>query len=266
MHLADTIRPYLPFLRRYTRALTGSQRDGDAMVKAALEALLADRAIYSDDLPTKVALYRLLHRSKSAMIYLAKARANQTGSDTIPLSAPMQDPTALRRQAFLLSTLEEFSDRDIACILDIDLEEVSRLMDEEARTLGDLKSTQVLIIEDEVLVSMELSQIVKNLGHDVAAIVTTHDDAVAAFNEHRPGLVLADIQLADGSSGIDAVADILGTFSVPVVFVTAFPERLLTGERVEPTFLITKPFQANAIHAAIVQALTFQKTPHPMFQ
>ncbi|MBU2381500.1 MAG: response regulator, partial [Alphaproteobacteria bacterium] len=79
---------------------------------------------------------------------------------------------------------------------------------------------------------------------------------------HRPGLVLADIQLADGSSGIDAVKDILKRFDVPVIFITAFPERLLTGERPEPTFLITKPFQPETVKAAISQALFF----HPARQ
>ena len=83
-----------------------------------------------------------------------------------------------------------------------------------------------------------------------------------AVARHRPGLVLADIQLADGSSGIDAVKDILGRFDVPVIFITAFPERLLTGERPEPTFLITKPFQPETVKAAIGQALFF----HPARQ
>jgi CheY-like chemotaxis protein len=70
-------------------------------------------------------------------------------------------------------------------------------------------------------------------------------------------MVLADIQLADGSSGIDAVNDILTTFKLPVIFITAYPERLLTGERPEPTFLITKPFQPEIVKAVISQALFF---------
>ena len=78
-----------------------------------------------------------------------------------------------------------------------------------------------------------------------------------------PGLVLADIQLADDSSGIDAVRDILAEFSVPVIFITAFPERLLTGERPEPTFLITKPFQRSTVKAAIAQALFFDSATLP---
>ena len=102
----------------------------------------------------------------------------------------------------------------------------------------------------------------KELGHRVTGAATTYDEAVEAVSRHKPGLVLADIQLADGSSGIDAVKDILKRIDVPVIFITAFPERLLTGERPEPTFLITKPFQPETVKAAIGQALFF----HPSRQ
>ena len=85
-----------------------------------------------------------------------------------------------------------------------------------------------------------------------------HQEAIKLFEEQKPGMVLADIQLADGSSGIDAVNDILSRVSVPVIFITAFPERLLTGERPEPTFLVTKPFNPDMVKALISQALFFE--------
>ena len=68
-------------------------------------------------------------------------------------------------------------------------------------------------------------------------------------------LVLADIQLADDSSGIDAVNEILTEMACPVIFITAYPERLLTGERPEPAFLVTKPFNPESLKAVIAQAL-----------
>jgi CheY-like chemotaxis protein len=76
-------------------------------------------------------------------------------------------------------------------------------------------------------------------------------------------MVLADIQLADGSSGLDAVNEMLTSFSVPVIFITAYPERLLTGERPEPAFLITKPFQPETVKAVISQALFFERYAGP---
>jgi len=99
---------------------------------------------------------------------------------------------------------------------------------------------------------------VESLGHKVVSIARTHAEAIKLFNQTKPRMILADIQLADGSSGIDAVNDILNTHSVPVIFITAFPERLLTGERPEPTFLVTKPFNPDMVKALISQALFFE--------
>jgi CheY-like chemotaxis protein len=93
----------------------------------------------------------------------------------------------------------------------------------------------------------------------VVSVARTHKEAVNLFAQTQPRMILADIQLADGSSGIDAVNDILNSHSVPVIFITAFPERLLTGERPEPTFLVTKPFNPDMVKALISQALFFDE-------
>ena len=119
-------------------------------------------------------------------------------------------------------------------------------------------ATDVLIIEDEPIIAMDIESLISGLGHNVTAIARTHGQAVEAVKRHRPGLVLADIQLADGSSGIDAVNEILKSFEVPVIFITAYPERLLTGERPEPAFLITKPFLPDMVKAVVSQALFFE--------
>jgi CheY-like chemotaxis protein len=116
-----------------------------------------------------------------------------------------------------------------------------------------------MIIEDEAIIALHIKSIVVGLGHSVAGVARTRTEAVALAERSRPELVLADINLADGSSGIDAVKDILAEFDVPVIFITAFPERLLTGEKPEPAFLITKPFQPETVKAAIGQALFFHE-------
>ena len=109
------------------------------------------------------------------------------------------------------------------------------------------------------MIAMDLESIVEGLGHRVAGVARTHAEAVNAASNHKPGLVLADIQLADGSSGLDAVNEILGSFEVPVIFITAYPDRLLTGERPEPAFLITKPYQPDTVKAIVSQALFFEQ-------
>ena len=141
---------------------------------------------------------------------------------------------------------------------DVDNLVAEALEEIERQTLAD-----VLIIEDEPIIAMDIETIVRDLGHNVTGVAVTRDEAVAQARQNPPGLVLADIQLADDSSGIDAVKDILAEFSVPVIFITAFPERLLTGTRPEPTFLITKPFQRSTVKAAIAQALFFDAATVP---
>ena len=161
------------------------------------------------------------------------------------------------RQAFLLTALEGFTPSEAAQILDADFDEVEQLIAEAQAEIDAELATDVLIIEDEPVIAADIEALVKELGHRVTDIAATRTEAVDAVARKTPGLVLADIQLADGSSGIDAVKDILARFDVPVIFITAFPERLLTGERPEPTFLITKPFQPETVKAAIGQALFF---------
>jgi CheY-like chemotaxis protein len=104
---------------------------------------------------------------------------------------------------------------------------------------------------------MDIQSIVESLGHTVVGIASRQAEAVALAQKHRPGLVLADVQLQDGDSGIVTVQEILRAMDAPVIFVTGFPERLLTGDRVEPAFIITKPFDPETLKVAIGQALSF---------
>ena len=99
------------------------------------------------------------------------------------------------------------------------------------------------------------------LGHRVTAMARTRSEAVKLAALNPPGLILSDIQLADRSSGIEAVREITRQFDVPIIFITAYPERLLTGNGIEPAFIITKPFQPAMVKAMISQALFFAMTP-----
>lgn len=259
MNLAEVIAPHIPYLRRFARSLTGSQTSGDAYVSATLEALIADRSIFPTDIDPKVGLYKVFCQLwKSVDINLRDLpptddRWENHARNSLKAIAP------LPRQAFLLLAVERFSHADGATILGVDDAEFSALIDEASVEMARQVATNVMIIEDEPLIAMDIEQLVESLGHTVTGVARTHKEAVALFNERRPGLVLADIQLADGSSGIDAVNDILKAVSVPVIFITAFPERLLTGERPEPAFLVTKPFQPDMVKALVSQVLFFSE-------
>ena len=255
MGLLARLAPHLPYVRRYARALTGEQATGDNYVRVALEALAAGERSLEAHMTPRVALYHVFHTiwaSTGAQLEDQGAAAqSEDASRRLMRIAPRS------RQAFLLTALEGFTPSEAAQILGSDISEVEGLIGEAQREIDAELATDVLIIEDEPVIAADIEALVRELGHKVTDIATTHDEAVDAVARDRPGLVLADIQLADGSSGIDAVKDILKRIDVPVIFITAFPERLLTGERPEPTFLITKPFQPETVKAAISQALFF---------
>jgi CheY-like chemotaxis protein len=258
MSLLARLAPHLPYVRRYARALTGDQSTGDNYVRVALEALAAGERQLSPEMTPRVALYHVFHAIWSSTgARLEDSSGLETTEDA---SSRLMRIAPRSRQAFLLTALEGFTPSEAAQILSSDAHSVERLIGEAQAEIDAELATDVLIIEDEAIISADIESLVRELGHRVTATATTHDEAVDAVARHRPGLVLADIQLADGSSGIDAVKDILKRFDVPVIFITAFPERLLTGERPEPTFLITKPFQPETVKAAISQALFFHPT------
>ncbi|WP_136161686.1 response regulator [Sphingomonas flavalba] len=263
MSLGQKLAPHLPFLRRYARALTGSQSHGDSYVKAALEAIIEAPEQFPADVDPRLGLYRTFQAIwSSANPELDDGGAQAVGREGIA-SARLSRITPLSRQALLLTAMEGFTAEDAAYLVDSTPAEVDELVADALAEIARQTRSRVLIIEDEPIIAMDLETIVRDLGHDVTGIAVTRDEAVAQALADRPGLVLADIQLADDSSGIDAVKDILARFTVPVIFITAFPERLLTGERPEPTFLITKPFQRATVKAAIAQALFFDTETVP---
>jgi CheY-like chemotaxis protein len=261
MTISERIAPHLPYLRRYARALTGRQTSGDAYVVELLEALIADPAIIRQDVHPRLALYCTFTRLWGS-VRLNNAPPVPAEPGQPPVDQRLAELAPLPRQAFLLHTVEDFSLDEVGTILGTSKEKTAALIEEANRTFAEQVATSVLIIEDEPIIAMDLEQIVTSLGHRVQAIARTRSQALKAVRENHPGLVLADIQLADGSSGIDAVNDLLESFEVPVIFVTAYPERLLTGERPEPAFLITKPFQAEMVKAIISQALFFDQKSH----
>lgn len=256
MSRAQEIASHLPYLRRYARALLGEQKSGDAYVRTVLEIILADPRSLPDEVPVRLGLFRLFHTvwasAQPAATGAAKTKNERVAQARLNALVPIQ------RQALLLTALEGFSRQEVALILECPDTDIDRLiataLDDITRDIG----TDVLIIEDAPVIALDLAHIVRDLRHRVVHVAANRREAVAAAIKHRPGLILADIQLADGSSGIDAVKDILAAGGdVPVIFITAYPERLLTGDRPEPTFLITKPFMPDTVKAAVSQALFF---------
>jgi CheY-like chemotaxis protein len=254
--MTDHIAAHIPLLRRYARALTGSQNSGDAHVAALLEALIVDRSLLDPGSDMRVALYAAFQQLWDSVSFDDGGVAAE-GREGLAQER-LEKLTPRSRQALLLTAVEGFTASEAAQIMRVGADEVGMLVDDAVNELKRQTRARVLIIEDEPIIAMDIETIVLDMGHEVVDIADTKTTAVEAAMTHRPDLVLADIQLADGSSGIDAVREILSAFSAPVIFITAFPDRLLTGARPEPTFLISKPFRTETVQASISQALFFR--------
>ena len=256
MGISAVIIPHLPSLRRLARALTGSQNSGDAYVMAALQALVDEPAILDSKLPPKIALFQLLCGMWNSVDINKHADLRAPEWETTVQSRLANIP-GMAREVFLLSAVEGFSTAEIAQIVKQTASEVEMLKEQALHEISDMMACDVMIIEDEPLIALDLEDIVTSMGHRCVGIARTRTEAVKLAAARKPSLILSDVQLADNSSGIDAVQDILATTSVPVIFITAFPERLLTGEKPEPAFLISKPFSPEMVKAVIAQALFF---------
>jgi DNA-directed RNA polymerase specialized sigma24 family protein len=260
MSLSSLIGPQIPLLRRYARALSGSQASGDSYVAAVLETLLADPAMYDRSAEPRAEVYRLFSLIWNAVPLNGGAERKALASQT---DRRLEAIAPLPRQAFLLTAVEGFDADAAARILGVERDAFDVLIEAAGREIGAQVASTVAIIEDEPLIAMDLETLVESLGHKVAGLARTRSEAVALARATRPGLVLADIRLADGSSGLDAVNDILEIFGVPVIFITAYPESLLTGQKPEPAFLISKPFRAETVKAIVSQALFFNELAQP---
>lgn len=257
-NFATSIAGNLPYLRRYARALTGSQITGDRYAAATLEMILESSEEMDAALDVKVALFRAFH-------VVWSSSGSPVGEPDTALSARAQDHmaglTPNSREALLLHAIEGFLPEEIGAIMLIDSAEAADFIDIARREMENAIAGKVMVIEDEAIIAMDIVAIVTGIGHRVTGIARTRTDAVKLASSNRPDLILADIQLADNSSGIDAVNDILAQFNdIPVIFITAFPERLLTGKRPEPAFLITKPFTEDQVRSAVSQAMFFAST------
>jgi CheY-like chemotaxis protein len=238
LHRDELIRA-LPYARRYARALTGSQAFGDQLVADALKGVVAGKSIPESSNDARLALYGAVSRRFGA----ATAEAESALSST-------------QRQLLLLTALEEVRVDDAADLLSLTIHDAAAQLADAREKLRAQAVTDVLIIEDEPIIAMDIEELVASCGHRVVGVAATESEAVAIAARERPGLILADINLGAGGDGTHAVARILRHLEAPVIFVTAYPERLLTGEGLEPSFVITKPFEPLTLAIATFQAVS----------
>lgn len=255
----ESIAGAVPFLRRYGRALTGTQAEGDELVRATLR-WLGEHPDRLADVEPRLALYRALHAMLGSEVAAPHAPEERVLADEAIVGARIRDLPPIESSILLLTVLEGFSTEEAAIILDLSTAEAQAHLDGARAGMKRQPPSRVLVIEDEPVIAMDLIGTITASGHSVVGVARTRTEAIQIAERTRPDVVIADIQLADASSGLDAVQDILRLGSLPVVFVTSFPEELLRGDRVEPTFVVTKPFNPDTLVVSIAQALSMART------
>ena len=227
------------YLRRYARALTGSCSRGDKLADGVRKSFENNTLLRH----TRLALFSKFHE-------MWRSLATPPQNNNLPLFS---------REVFIMHCLEDFSFKDVGAILDIPVNSVKRLFDDATADLQKMRPSRILLVEDETLIAMDMSNVIADMGHVVVGIARTKAEAVAAARNSKPDLITCDIKLADGSSGIDAIEDIMAFApDVAVVFLTGFPEELLTGSRSEPAFVIDKPYREKQLLGAIAQSLALK--------
>ncbi|MHA7899491.1 MAG: response regulator [Henriciella sp.] len=236
MWMADRVEKLVPYLRRYARASTGDATTGDTCVETVLKAILelSLEVGFDDNQVNREGLFRMLEQE---------------------IQKINPDPRAKARRALLLIAVEGLPEKVAARVLGVDNDALVQMVEAAEQDFAESTATNMMIIEDEPLISAQLKRLAESLGHNVVGVASTASAAVALNAQHQPDIVLCDIMLADGSLGTDAIAEMDLAENVPVVFVTAYPEKYLATTNEGPSYLITKPFDQNYLKAVIGHAL-----------
>ncbi|UKN01607.1 response regulator [Paracrocinitomix mangrovi] len=121
---------------------------------------------------------------------------------------------------------------------------------------------KILIVEDEQIIGMHLSRVVKNLGYDVIGLENSGEAAIQKFNEKMPDMMLVDIGLKGKMTGIDLVKKIKETEDLPVIFLSSSTDddQIHEAENTFPSAYIQKPFDEKQLATTLKISLSrFQK-------
>ena len=120
-----------------------------------------------------------------------------------------------------------------------------------------MTKTNVLIVEDEIIVAKNIEAMLKVLDYDVAGVCISGEQAIKVVAKKKPDLILMDIVLVGDIDGIQAAAEILKQVEVPIIFATSYSDEdtLKRAKETAPYGYIIKPFQKKELLVAIEIAL-----------
>jgi CheY-like chemotaxis protein/DNA-directed RNA polymerase specialized sigma24 family protein len=240
----------LPRLRRYARAATGSVAAGDAALAESLPGVAAALLEPSDDSRGRDGR-GALQKALAALVRVLDAPRVVS----LPVGGTVADAVAAlprdARHALLLTLVEGLREDEAALVLDRTVEGVRQSLASARSALWPLQPARVLIIEDEPLVASHIASVVEELGHAVCGLAADETEAWLAARRMRPELILADLDLGAGGSGLAIARRIVANDDVPVVFVTGDPSAIPSTR----ALVVRKPYREAALRAAIGRAL-----------
>lgn len=239
MSIVTSVEKELPYLRRYARAVTGSTSIGDDCVARALQSVLRaiEQGLAKDESFEKSELFRLVDLNICDAIDVEES---------------------LPHRALLLVAMEGLSEDEVCEVLDVQHTALRQLIATAEDKFRKSIATAVLIIEDEALIAAQLKRIVSDAGHTVVGVATRATEAVALGRRMKPDLILCDIHLAGGTIGTDAIAELDLPETIPVIYITAYPEDYLSTANKGPSYLVAKPFDTQYVKTIIAHALLTQ--------
>ncbi|MBS1624876.1 MAG: response regulator [Bacteroidetes bacterium] len=124
---------------------------------------------------------------------------------------------------------------------------------------------KILIVEDESLVAMDMSDMLMRIGYEVLPAAYSYEEAVAALEVYRPDLVLMDIQLGTGRNGLDLAQLVREKYNKPFIFITSHSDRSTVSQAaaLKPNGYLVKPFGQEDLYTCIEIALAnFVESPN----
>ena len=120
---------------------------------------------------------------------------------------------------------------------------------------------KILIVDDEWLTRLEIEEMLTDLGYDVAGQAETGAEAISKARELNPDLILMDVKMPGGMTGIDAARKIKAELGTPIVFISGYgdPEHIEAAKEIAPFGYVMKPFDEREVHAFIEIALSRKK-------
>lgn len=243
-----------PSVRQYGRVIVGSTHWGDHLVARALEDISADPELGLSPSHSRNVLRGLSRLWNGWFGANMRDYVSASCADGERHGVRLSKPAGIERQAALLSDYRQLPHEQTAKILNVPTNKVTQACLEFRKTKIHDGAT-VLLIEDDLLIAEAVRAQVETMGHHCSCIAATAEHAIESAFSVTPDLIISDIKLADGTSGLNATRQINESVPVPTIYLTAFPELVLTGASHEPEFVLSKPYLPTQLEALMKHVL-----------